>query len=123
PYSAFFFPLIIRLPLRPTLFPYTTLFRSLTTVEKDNYVVEPNKHIKPINPLKGKTNNGWHFEQEVYDDSGIARALKAGGGSGNIPKMIEGIDVHPFSKKLEFNGYKQRDIRSEEHTSELQSRF
>src|SRR5699024_4678009 len=83
---------------------------ALTTVEKDNYVVEPNKHIKPINPLKGKTNNGWHFEQEVYDDSGIARALKAGGGSGNIPKMIEGIDVHPFSKKLEFNGYKQRDI-------------
>jgi len=67
---------------------------ALTTVEKDNYVVEPNDDdIKPINPLKGKTNNGWHFEQEVYDDKGIARALKAGGGSGNIPKTIEGIPI------------------------------
>ena len=42
-----------------------------------------------INPLKGKTSNGWHFEQAVYDDEGITRTLKAGGGSGNIPKTIE----------------------------------
>lgn len=42
---------------------------------------------KIINPLKGKTNNGWHFEQEVFDEKGISRALKAGGGSGNIPKL------------------------------------
>src|SRR5699024_4542216 len=40
------------------------------------------------NPLKGKTEYGWHFEQEVYDEKGITRALKAGGGSGNIPKSI-----------------------------------
>lgn len=42
-----------------------------------------------INPLKGKTSNGWHFEQAVYDDEGITRTLKADGGSGNIPKTIE----------------------------------
>ena len=42
-----------------------------------------------INPLKGKTPYGWHFEQAVYDSNGIARAVKAGGGSGNIPKVIE----------------------------------
>ena len=47
-----------------------------------------NDEIKVINPLKGKTEYGWHFEQEVYDPSGIARALKAGGGSGNIPKTV-----------------------------------
>lgn len=41
------------------------------------------------NPLKDKTNNGWHFEQQVYDENGITRAIKAGGGSGNIPKVIE----------------------------------
>lgn len=41
-----------------------------------------------FNPLKGKSPYGWHFEQEVYDIRGIARALKAGGGSGNIPKVI-----------------------------------
>lgn len=43
---------------------------------------------KVFNPLKGKSPYGWHFEQEVYESFGIARALKAGGGSGNIPKVI-----------------------------------
>lgn len=43
---------------------------------------------KVINPLKDKTHYGWHFEQNVYDAEGITRALKAGGGSGNIPKVI-----------------------------------
>lgn len=43
-----------------------------------------------INPLKGKSPYGWHFEQEVYDPNGIVRVIKAGGGSGNIPKIIVG---------------------------------
>ena len=41
-----------------------------------------------INPLKGKTSNGWHFEQNVYTIDSIVRAVKAGEGSGNIPKII-----------------------------------
>lgn len=41
-----------------------------------------------MNPLKGKTPYGWHFEQNVYGKEGITRAVKAGGGSGNIPKVI-----------------------------------
>ena len=52
------------------------------------------------NPLKGLTEFGWHFEQNVYFSGGLIRALKAGGGSGNIPKIIiyngsdmEGINV------------------------------
>lgn len=44
---------------------------------------------KVINPLKGKSDNGRHFEQQVYDAEGIARAVKAGEGSGNIPKVVE----------------------------------
>ena len=40
------------------------------------------------NPLKGLTDYGWHFEQEVFLASGIVRAIKAGEGSGNIPKVI-----------------------------------
>lgn len=44
--------------------------------------------MKVINPLKGKTPYGWHFEQQVYDTRGIARAVKSGGGSGNIPKVL-----------------------------------
>lgn len=41
------------------------------------------------NPLKGKSKYGWHFEQNVYsEDSQCCRSVKAGGGSGNIPKVI-----------------------------------
>lgn len=42
-----------------------------------------------INPLRGKTKYGWHFEQNVYDSRGCSRAIKAGGGTGNIPKIVE----------------------------------
>ena len=51
------------------------------------------EEAKVINPLKGQTSNGWHFEQQVYDEDGITRAVKAGGGSGNIPKVIEPYGV------------------------------
>lgn len=43
------------------------------------------------NPLKGKTEYGWHFEQNVYGDDGLLRAMKAGSGSGNIPKIIDNM--------------------------------
>lgn len=43
---------------------------------------------KVFNLLKDKTEYGWHFEQNVFSLRGITRALKAGGGSGNIPKVI-----------------------------------
>lgn len=33
------------------------------------------------NPLKGATDYGWHFEQEVFLPSGIVRSVKAGGGA------------------------------------------
>lgn len=48
----------------------------------------------PINPLKDKTPYGWHFEQNVYDIEGITRSVKAGGGSGNIPKILIGGNMN-----------------------------
>ena len=42
-----------------------------------------------INPLKGLTDYGWHYEQNVYSMDSITRAIKAGEGSGNTPKVIE----------------------------------
>lgn len=45
--------------------------------------------MKVINPLKGKTDKSWFFEQGVYDSEGIIRAIKANGGTGNLPKVIE----------------------------------
>lgn len=48
-------------------------------------VVEP----KVINPLKGVTDKSWFFEQQVYDENGITRAIKSTDGSGNVPKVIQ----------------------------------
>ena len=62
---------------------------TLTTGCNIGVVEANNENAKVINPLKDKTEYGWHFEQEVYDENGLARAVKAGGGSGNIPKVIQ----------------------------------
>ena len=83
------------------------------------------EEVKVINPLKGQSDNGWHFEQQVYDAEGISRAVKAGEGSGNIPKVIEPISVamrgrnpdNP-SERAKSNGkYKQRLEMNENGTS------
>ncbi|MBC3013649.1 DNA cytosine methyltransferase [Staphylococcus haemolyticus] len=50
-----------------------------------------------VNPLKDKTDYGWHFEQAVYDSQGITRTVKANGGSGNIPKTIEGLRIRKLT--------------------------
>ena len=49
---------------------------------------EPPDDPLVLNPLKGITPYGWHFEQEVFLTYGIARAVKSGNGSGNIPKVL-----------------------------------
>ena len=38
------------------------------------------------NPLKGQTEYGWHFEQNVYSQESLTRAVKAGGGAVISPK-------------------------------------
>lgn len=51
---------------------------------------EESKDATIINPLKDKTDKGWHFEQGVYDENGITRSLKSSEGSGNKPKVMIG---------------------------------
>lgn len=60
-----------------------------TSGGNDRGVVVADRSPIVINPLKDKTPYGWHFEQNVYVPNGITRTIKAGGGSGNIPKVIE----------------------------------
>ena len=62
--------------------------------------------VEIINPLKNKTNKSWQFEQNVYDKKGVSRALKAGGGSGNIPKIIE--EPQPIKRRRSEYGKKVR---------------
>lgn len=55
-------------------------------------ILENNEDVeKDIdNPLKGVSGQSWQFEQNVYsEDSKLIRTIKAGEGSGNIPKVIE----------------------------------
>ena len=61
------------------------------------------------NPLKGLTPAGWHFEQNVYSlDSKLCRTVKAGGGSGNIPKILIDKDV---SNCIIANYHKGSDLK------------
>lgn len=64
-----------------------------------------------INPLKGKTSNGWHFEQEIHDVNGIARAVKAGGGSGNVPKVL--TDAQPLKRRRTEDERRRRHLHGD----------
>ena len=50
-----------------------------------------------INPLKGKSGKSWQFEQQVYDENGSARTLKASEGSGNIPKIVNNLRIRKLT--------------------------
>lgn len=62
-------------------FNWTEKANSMTTVQTDSMVV--------INPIKWISNYWWHYEQQVYDEHGKTRTIKAWGGSGNIPKLLK----------------------------------
>src|SRR2546422_9147663 len=79
----FFFFLMIRRPPRSTLFPYTTLFRSLSAKEK----IERRRQVEADYAMKSET-------------------------------------LHIIHKLLQAHALNEREVdRSEEHTSELQSRL
>src|SRR3712207_7044767 len=88
---------MIRRPPRSTLFPYTTLFRSIGDVA----AVAGDKHL-----LVG-------LEEELDSFPGVGD--QAGGGAGGLE--------HPRRRREADFGHRiAGDVRSEEHTSELQSR-
>lgn len=52
------------------------------------------------NPLKGKTEFGWHFEQNVYsEDSKITRTVMAGQGSGSRSKVIMDFKIRRLTPR------------------------
>lgn len=69
---------------------------TLTTMQgggREPMIVEAEQvHLEQeiINPAKGLSENGWHYEQNLYaEESPLIRTIKAGGGSGNTPKVVE----------------------------------
>ena len=67
---------------------------------------------KVINPLKNKSGKSWQFEQQVYDENGSARTLKASEGSGNIPKVINDLRIRKLTPRECFRlmGVKDEDF-------------
>ena len=67
--------------------------------EKYEFPKENIQECEVINPLKDISGKSWQFEQNVYSENSILRSLKAGGGSGNIPKVIEHFEF-PAKQEL-----------------------
>src|SRR5438034_2120533 len=89
---------MIRTPPRPTLFPYTTLFRS-TTLPDGAYYLKITALDAPSNPPAAALTTERESERFEVD---------------NTPPVVEDLRVGPPSGKMSGG-------RSEEHTSELQS--
>src|SRR3712207_7963520 len=87
---------MIRRPPRSTLFPYTTLFRSLP----DGSGVDLMRDLRATHNLRGIALSGYGMEEDLQRsrDAGFADHL------------TKPINLHALER------------RSEEHTSELQSR-
>ena len=75
------------------------------------YTVDDEKDIN--NPLKGISGQSWQFEQNVYsEDSKCIRTIKAGEGSGNIPKIIENHHekMQQLADEINKNAKHQQDL-------------
>ena len=61
--------------------------------------------------LKGISGKSWQFEQQVYDENGLARTIKASEGSGNMPKVINNLRIRKLTPKECFRlmGVKDED--------------
>src|SRR5256886_8295835 len=92
-FLLFFFFLMIRRPPRSTLFPYTTLFRSVVRIGAD-----PQVRRRPALPA--------------------GHECHAGGGDEQRPREPISCGMHACSLRVR---QKVNGVRSEEHTSELQS--
>lgn len=86
-------------------------------------IAEENNEADIDNPLKGISGQSWQFEQNVYsEDSKLIRTIKAGEGSGNIPKVIEKSNQQTFiptntSSNSSEVGYIQKGENGTQHQS------
>src|SRR5256885_14211953 len=94
---------MIRRPPRSTLFPYTTLFRSLTAIDRNGAII-----------LRYPDLDGRRSGQSVTQVPDVARILSS-------TKEDTGKDFHLDNVKRIYAYTALSRTRSEEHTSELQS--
>ena len=76
-----------------------------------------------------KEHRSWLFEQNVYEENGLIRALKASEGSGNIPKVLEtNIQNYRIRKLTErecfrLMGVKEHDFENVSKNQSMSSLF
>src|SRR3712207_8887502 len=121
--SIIFFFLMIRRPPRSTLFPYTTLFRSVPILKNINLNIKKNEFITLLGPSGcGKTTTLrilGGFEEATSGD-----VIFENNKINNLPPYKRQINT-VFQKYALFphmSIFENIAFRSEEHTSELQSR-
>src|SRR3712207_9510802 len=95
---------MIRRPPRSTLFPYTTLFRSRPAVER----------------VVGVMREGTDGPLSLRDMADVAHLSPYH--FARVFKEVTGVPPGEFSAALRLERAKRLLLRSEEHTSELQSR-
>src|SRR3712207_8911567 len=97
---------MIRRPPRSTLFPYTTLFRSMTSS-----ILPPRRLLAPCSPrTQAMASTTLDFPEPLGPTTAVI--------PGSRRRVVaDAKDLKPFSVRLE-----RCTRRSEEHTSELQSR-
>lgn len=105
-------------PQRGRIYSANGLSPTLNTVQGGG--LEPKVLIE--RPLKGLTKNGWHFEQNVFSKNSIAATLKAGGGSGNIPKIAYRPCLTPDRINKRQNGRRFKNCEDPAFTSTSQDR-
>lgn len=105
-------------PQRGRIYSANGISPTLNTVQGGG--LEPKVLIE--RPLKGLTKNGWHFEQNVFSKNSIAATLKAGGGSGNIPKIAYRACLTPDRINKRQNGRRFKNYEDPAFTLTSQDR-
>src|SRR3989449_9363704 len=107
---------MIRRPPRSTLFPYTTLFRSCATTTLPMYPAPPvTRTLSFISALQAE--EALQRLEQAVPPPGL-RGLFEGDG-----RLVQELVEQRMAEVLDFSAVVRAQMRSEEHTSELQSRL